>query len=73
MRQASDTVGRYLLPGPQLFSPLLYLLAVLLVQLFQLLGLVFNQEVAFFILEKEMWVKAEGALGVSHLNYPPNF
>lgn len=41
---------RYLLPGPQLLSPVLDLLAVLLVQLLQLLGLVFNQEVAFLIL-----------------------
>lgn len=40
----------YLLPGPELLPPLLYLLAVLLIQLLQLLGLVFNQNVAFLIL-----------------------
>lgn len=42
--------GYYLLPGPELLSPLLYLLAVLLIQLLQLLGLMFNQKVAFLIL-----------------------
>lgn len=41
---------RYLLPGPELLSPLLYLLAVFLVQLLKLLGLVFNQKVTFLIL-----------------------
>lgn len=41
---------RHLLPGPELLSPLLYLLAVLLVQLLKLLGLVFDQKVTFLIL-----------------------
>lgn len=41
----------YLLPGSELLSPLLYLLGVLLIQLLQFLGLVFNQQVAFLILK----------------------
>lgn len=41
---------QYLLPGSELFSPLLQLQAVFLIQLLQFLGLVFNQQVAFLIL-----------------------
>lgn len=52
----------YLLPGSKLLSPLLYLLAVLLVQLFQLLGLMFNQEVAFLILKKKKTCSRRGKL-----------
>lgn len=44
---------KYLLPGPELFPPLLHLQAVLLIQLLQLLGLVFDQEVTFLILQQE--------------------
>lgn len=44
---------KYLLPGPELFPPLLHLQAVLLIQLLQLLGLVFDQEVTFLILQHE--------------------
>lgn len=54
----------YLLPGPQLLSPLLHLLAVLLVQLLQLLGLVFNQKVAFLILGKKKKKKSKQRINV---------
>lgn len=42
---------KYLLPGPQLFPPLLHLQTVLLIQLLQLLCLMFDQEVTFLILQ----------------------
>lgn len=43
----------YLLPGSQFLPPLLQLQAVLLVQLLQLLGLVFDQQVALLVLKQK--------------------
>lgn len=47
---------KYLLPGPQLFPPLSHLQAVLLIQLLQLLCLMFDQEVTFLILQHNAWL-----------------
>ena len=51
LQLSGATQGGYLLPGPQFLPPLLQLQAVLLVQLLQLLGLVFDQQVTLLILE----------------------
>lgn len=43
----------YLLPWPQLVSPFLHMLVVVLIQGLKLLGFVLNQEVTLFILNTD--------------------
>lgn len=52
----------YLLPRPQLVSPLLHVLVVVLIQGLKLLGFVLNQEVTLFILNTDQ--KAEHPLNI---------
>lgn len=50
-RNAFVTGDTYLLPGLQLIPPLLHQLVVLFIQMLELLSLILNQQVTFFILK----------------------